>query len=124
MILERTLEFQGSKGRARLRAMFDSGAIYSRIHPDKASELEQLVPLPKPLGLETANADHFVRVTHAIRLAFYLNDARLTDEFMLVPGLSEEVIIGATTMQKWRITLDFDNDQIHVDPHATKLKLV
>jgi hypothetical protein len=124
MILERTLEFQGSKGEARLQALFDSGATYSCMHADKASALEQLIPLPKPISLETADAEHFVRITHRVTVDFYLNDVRLTDEFMIVPGLSEEVIIGATTMQKWRITLDFEHDEIHVDPRATKLKLM
>jgi hypothetical protein len=43
---------------------------------------------------------------------------------MVVPGLSEQAIIGATTMQKWKIKLDFEHDQVTVDPRAAKLKLV
>jgi hypothetical protein len=47
----------------------------------------------------------------------------LSDEFLVVPGLSEEAIIGATTMQKWRIKLDFGHDQLFVDPRVAKLQL-
>ena len=42
-----------------------------------------------------------------MRLDFEINDVRLSDEFMVVPYLSEEVIIGVTTMQKWRIKLHY-----------------
>ncbi|HEY0548725.1 MAG TPA: hypothetical protein VGF13_03930, partial [Verrucomicrobiae bacterium] len=58
-----------------------------------------------------------------VRLEFYLNDLRLTDEFLVVPNLSEEVIIGATTMQKWKIKLDFEHEQIITDPRAARLIL-
>ncbi len=42
----------------------------------------------------------------------------------MVPGLSEEVIIGAATMQKWRLKLDFENDRVIVDPRVAKLILI
>ena len=37
----------------------------------------------------------------------------MSDEFSIVPGLNEEAIIGVTTMQKWRIKLDFEHDTVH-----------
>ncbi|MBK8737744.1 MAG: hypothetical protein IPL98_18230 [Saprospiraceae bacterium] len=48
----------------------------------------------------------------------------LSDESLVVHGLSEEVIIGATTMQKWRIKLDFEHDTVVVDPSVSKLQLI
>ena len=48
----------------------------------------------------------------AIRVDFYLNDVLLSDEFLVVPGLSEEVIIGAATMQKWRIKINFEHEDL------------
>jgi hypothetical protein len=57
-------------------------------------------------------------------LDFFLDDVHLTDEFYIVPGLSEEAIIGATTMQKWRIKLDFETDQPIIDPKVAKLILI
>ena len=43
---------------------------------------------------------------------------------MLIPDLSEQVIIGAATLQKWRIKLDFERDQVIVDPRVTHLRLL
>ena len=42
---------------------------------------------------------HYIEVSQGVRLDFYLNDnVLLSDEFLVVPGLSEDVIIGAATM--------------------------
>lgn len=57
-------------------------------------------------------------------LDFYINDVLLSDEFLVVPGLSEEAIIGAATLQKWRIKLDFEHDKVFVDPKVAKLQLI
>ncbi len=54
----------------------------------------------------------------------YLKNFRFSDEFMLIPDLSEEVIIGAATLQKWRLKLDFESDDILIDPRVTKLRLL
>ena len=58
-----------------------------------------------------------------MRADFYFEDIRLSDEFMVVPNLSEEVIIGANTMQKWCIKLDFEHYTVIVDPKVAKLIL-
>jgi hypothetical protein len=43
---------------------------------------------------------------------------------MLIPGLSEPVIIGAKTLQAWRMKLDFEHDEVVIDPRVTKLRLM
>ncbi|MGE9312806.1 hypothetical protein ACLOAU_14245 [Niabella sp. CJ426] len=40
----------------------------------------------------------FIEVKYAVRLDFYINDVLLSDEFLVVPNLSEEAIIGAATL--------------------------
>jgi hypothetical protein len=47
----------------------------------------------------------------------------LSDEFLIVLGLSEEAIIGVATMQKCRIKLNFEHDSVEVDPNVAKLIL-
>lgn len=123
-ILERKLAFQGAKGDADLEVLFDSGATYSCIHPDVAEALETLLPLRKPVDVETASQGTFIRIENRVVLDFYLNNLRLSDEFMVVPGLSEQAIIGAATMQKWKIKLDFENDEVITDPRVARLRLI
>jgi hypothetical protein len=124
MIIERTLEFRGSKGRANLMALFDSGATYSCVNASDVDGLANREPLPDPIDVETASDGNFIRIVDRVGLDFYVDGLRMTDEFMVVPNLSESVIIGATTMQKWKIKLDFEHDTIILDPRVAKLKLV
>lgn len=66
----------------------------------------------------------FSEVKYAVMLDFYINDVLLSDGFFVVPDLSEEVVIGAATLQKWRIKLNFEDDIVEVDPKVSKLQLI
>ena len=124
MNIVRTLHFEGSKGEAELASLFDSGSTYSCIHPDFARQLATLEPLPKPQNVETAAKGHFIRIEERVNLDFYLNTLRLSDEFVVVPNLAEQAIIGALTMQKWKIKLDFEHDEIITDPRVGRIILM
>jgi len=43
---------------------------------------------------------------------------------MVIEKLSNGVIIGAKTLQAWRLKLDFESDEIIIDPKVTKLWLL
>lgn len=122
-IIKLPLRFEGSKGERILYALFDSGANLSCINEEYAIQLANLEAFLHPRKLATASEHHFIEISHAIRTVFYLNDVLLSDEFLVVPQLSEDVIIGAATMQKWRIKLDFEHDTVYVDPKVAKLQL-
>lgn len=115
--------FIGSKGEARLFAKFDSGANLSCINPEYLENLDAPIKLGRIRKVATAAEGHYIEIREAVRLDFYLEDVLLSDEFLVVPGLSEEVIIGAATMQKWRIKLDFEHETVHVDPKVGKMQL-
>lgn len=124
MIIRLPLLFAGSQGEKTLYALFDSGATYSCITEELVKNLAFPEPLHRPLRMATASAGTFMEVKNTVRLDFYHEEVRMSDEFMVVPGLSEEVIIGAHTMQKWRLKLDFEHDQVVVDPRVARLILV
>jgi len=115
--------FVGSKGETTLYTLFDSGANLSCINPDFVEKLEIPVKLGRKRNIYTAAEGHFIEISERVPLDFYLEDVLLSDEFLVVPGLSEEAIIGAATMQKWRIKLDFEHDTVHVDPKVAKMQL-
>ena len=123
-VILKEIELAGSKGRAKVEALFDSGATYSCITRELAEQLGGIVPLPEPLELETAEKGENLTVTERISLDFHLNGYRFTSEFMIVPKLSERAIIGAHTMQAWRFKLDFEIDEVIIDPKVTKLRLM
>ena len=120
MIIKLPIRFEGSKGEKTLYGLFDTGATFSCIHPDYAEVISGPQPLFRPLDIATADAGRYMKITEAIRSDFYINDIRMSDEFYIVPNLSEEAIIGVTTMQKWRIKLDFEHDTVIIDPKIAK----
>jgi hypothetical protein len=65
----------------------------------------------------------YLEIKYRVSLDFYIDDIRLSDEFYLVPTLSEEAILGVNTFQKWRIKLDFETDKVLVDPKVAKAML-
>jgi hypothetical protein len=123
-VIKIPLLYVGSKGEKQLYTLFDSGANLSCIDRAYLANLETPISLGRVRKLATASEGHFIEINERVTLDFYINDVLLSDEFLVVPGLSEEVIIGAATLQKWRIKLDFEHDTVEVDPKVAKLQLI
>ena len=123
-IIKTPLLYAGSQGEKNIYTLFDSGANLSCIHPDQLEDLENPSQLGRIRMIGTASVGHYIEVTQAVRLDFYMDDVLLSDEFLVIPGLSEDAIIGAATMQKWRIKLDFEHDIAIVDPKVAKMQLI
>ena len=122
-IIKLPIRYEGSQGEKILYTLFDSGATSSCISADYVRGLSKLDRLRHTKLVSTASEGHFIEIKHRVTLDFYIDDIMLSDEFMVVPGLSEEAILGVTTFQKWRIKLDFEHDTVHVDPKVAKLML-
>ncbi|MDT7892922.1 MAG: retropepsin-like aspartic protease [Armatimonadota bacterium] len=123
-ILVKQVTLRGDKGQVELDGMFDTGATYSVIRKDIAEQIATVIPLDEPIVLRTAEQGRQLTVTHRVVLTIWLNGYRLSDEFLVLEGLSRPVLIGAATMQKWRIRLDMANEEVIVDPTATELWLL
>lgn len=123
-IIKQPLLYVGSKGEKKLNSLFYSGANLSCINPKHLRGLETPVSLGRTRLISTAAESDYIEIKARVSLDFYMDDVLLSDEFLVVPGLSEEVIIGAATMQKWRIKLDFKRDQAIVDSKVAKMQLI
>lgn len=123
-IIRYPLLFRGTKNDKYLYGLFDSGANLSAIRKDLAEQIDVLIKLREPIRLATANSNDFMQVNYKFVGEFFLNDVQLSDEFLVLEDLSEEVIIGAATMQKWRMKLDFEHDTVSVDSKVAKLQIV
>ncbi len=122
-VIEKKIKLVGSKGEKEVLALFDSGATYSCIHPELAEQLEVLIPLPRGFEFETAEKGKKLKAKSHVSLIFYMNGDRFSDEFMVIEGLSDQLIIGAKTLQSWRMKLDFKQEEVIYDPRVTKLRI-
>jgi predicted aspartyl protease len=123
-IIQKKIRLEGSRNSEEVDILFDSGATYSVIQPELADRLGIGEPLPKPMEFGTAAKDRILRADRMIHLNFYLDGYQFADEFVVIAGLTEPVIIGAGTLQRWRLKLDFEHDQILFDPRVTQLKII
>ncbi len=123
-VIKQSVLYLGLKGEKKLYTLFDSGANLSCINPEFLKGIETPTGLGVIRKLATTSEGRFIEIKEAVRLDFFIDDILLSDEFLVVPGLSEEAIIGAATLQKWRIKLDFENGKVIVDPKVAKLQLI
>ena len=89
-----------------------------------AERLMHVEPLRRPKELGTADGNTTVWVTVRVALDFELDGVVLSDEFMVVPNLRREVIIGVSTMQKWRMKIDLEREELLLDPRVGELWLL
>ena len=126
-VLEHEVTLIGSKRSARCRAHFDPGATYSIIRRDIAESIASLEALrdPEDWIFETARAGDLIQALYRVTLNFRFDDsrARFSDEFIVFDACSEEVIVGAKTMQAWHIVLDFQAGTIVYRKTAERLRI-
>jgi len=123
-IITERVRLVGSRGKHETEGLFDSGASYSFVRRDIAERLATLEPLPQPMSFEMAQQGAALTVRERVVLDFWIDGYRFSDEFFVVDNLADELAIGATTMQKWRLKLDMEREDIIIDPSVTRLRFV
>lgn len=123
-LLVKRLKVEGDRGETELEALFDTGATYSFIHKEVAERVASVLPLPRPKLFELAEKGKTLEARERIIIDIIVNGITISDEVVVIEDLSEELILGASTMQKWRIKLDLENERVIIDPRAVRLKLV
>jgi uncharacterized membrane protein len=123
-IITKRVRFVGSRGEHETEGLFDSEANYSFVRRDIAERLATLEPLPQPMSFEMAQQGAALTVRERVVLDFWIDGYRFSDEFFVVDNLADELAIGATTMQKWRLKLDMEREDIIIDPSVTRLRFV
>jgi hypothetical protein len=69
-----------------------------------------------------ADGQEAFTVNQAIPLNVDVDGTRLMFTFFVVDDLAEELIIGADMMQRWKISLDLDNEVVSIDPRALYMR--
>jgi len=121
-LIYKVVKVSGNKGSKEVRVLFDSGASESFIRADIAKGLSSPARLPNPKTFEMGRGT--LKVNRAMLGDVQLNGATLFATLLIVPNLTEELILGADFFRRWKIRLNPENEEIIFDPNALKLKLV
>ncbi len=62
-------------------------------------------------------------VDEVITLDIIVGDVTVFFTVYVVDELAEEMIIGADMLQRWKIRLDPEQEQVSVDPQALRLRI-
>ncbi len=121
-LIYKNLKLQGHQGRRIVNTLFDTGASQCFVRKNIAQEIAALSKAPVEMRFETATG--IMETDELIFAQVRINGHQLFGTFIVVPELSEELILGADFFQRWKITLDPENEEIAIDPNALKMKLV
>jgi len=121
-LIIKKLRVAGDKGERRLQVLFDTGASASFIRRDAVDKIATTLKLPSPETYTLGDGVGKLRVNETVVLYVYIDGVRISDNFIVAPRLSDEVIIGANTLQKWRIKLDLENEKVIIDKRMAGLK--
>lgn len=80
--------------------------------------------MPRLLKFDTARDGIKLEAKERISIDFFINGDRFSDEFIVIEKSSDKAIIGAATLQKLRMKLDFEHNAIIYDPKVTRLRIV
>ena len=123
-IILKTYTVTGNEGSAQLRALFDTGADLSLVRRDLAEPLGTITPTGHSLRMEMADGEGTFSVEEIIHLFVEIGDAQVFFPFYVAESLAEEMIIGADMMQRWKIKLDPEQEDIlPIDPRVLRLRV-
>ena len=112
----------GNRRSDTVRVLYDTGAGASFVRRDIAEPLGNIDSSPVPIRFVMANRQETFIVEHVINLAVDIDGAPLVYMFYIAEDLAEELIIGADMMQRFKITLNMDNESVSIDPRALYLR--
>ena len=122
-LIVKKLKVAGDKGERRVQVLFDSGAGASFIRRDVAERIATTLKLPSPKTFTLGDGVGRLRVNETAILYLYIEGVEISDNFIVAPRLADEVIMGANTMQKWRIKLDLEDKRVIIDKRMARLLL-
>ncbi len=123
-IISRAIKIIGDKGEREVNALFDSGASASFIKHDIVKEVATIIKMPRERGFTLGNGEGTLRTPYVTNLDFNIKDWTIFDRILVVDKLGEELIIGADIMQRWKMKLDFEKEDILIDPKVFDFKLI
>ena len=99
---------------AHVRAVFDTGAHISIIREDRLPKGTNVERRKNPIRLRTAGRGGTLEVVGGVILVMTIEGRMIQDEVQVSPDLSQEMLIGAKTMQAWDITIRNENGNTQV----------
>lgn len=113
---------------ATVKAVFDSGSFYTILREDRVPSSASIVRGKSPRMLRAAAKGSQLAAIGEVSLVLTIGNRQIDDVALVSPDLSQEMIVGAGTMQKWDISIVNRNGHTEVtvgrdmhDPDITEV---
>ena len=110
----------GTRRSDTARILYDSGASASFIRRDLADLLGDTGPTVNPLRFVMADGQELT-ADQTMNLEIEMNGITVEHRFLVLDDLPEEILVGSDLIQKWKISLDLENETVSIDPRALYL---
>ena len=88
-----------------VQAVFDSGSFYSILREDKVPAGAPVIRRAHPRTFRTAARGSALAATGELPVVLAIGDREIDDVVLVSADLSQEMMVGAGTMQKWDISI-------------------
>ena len=123
-LIYKEITIAGDQGSKKVMALFDTGASLSLIRRSVLQGVGTEVKMPRSVVFQLGDGEGQVTTENWVPIFMTVKGVDISDNVVVVDKLAGELIIGAGTLQKWRIKLDLENDDVLIDPRVTELKLI
>jgi hypothetical protein len=96
-------------------AVFDSGSFYSFLREDKAPRGAYVHGYATPRAFKVAGKGARLIATGGLPVILTIGDRMVDDVVLVSPDLSQEMLVGCGTMQKWDISIVTRNGRTEVN---------
>lgn len=114
-IIEQRLKIKGDLDSKDLDVMFDSGASMSVIRKDIAKKICGINYFDKPKTMILADGKTKIKAIGTCDFITEIDGCEIDDNMRVVDNLSKDMIIGASTLQKHKIKMIFDEKGDRLD---------
>lgn len=123
-IIKKSIQIIGNKGEVEIIAVFDSGSHYSLIKKPFAEKIATVEELSEKIIGRMADGKTPMTIKYWLNGPVFavINGYNIgVHELLVAEELSDELLIGAFTMQAWHITLDMEKEDIIINPDRYEL---
>jgi len=116
-VIVKPTPIRGNRGETIVHACYDSGSGVSLLRRDIADRVGS-APLPAPRSFGLADGERRVEAQEEATLDVTIKGVVVFYTFYVVEQLSDDMIIGSDMLQRWKIELDPENEDVDIDPNV------
>jgi len=122
-LIIKKVKIAGAKGSATVEALFDMGASACLIKRSLAEKVATITTIPKKWRFTLGDGQGTLQTNEFVQLVITIKKTDFFHPAVVVDRLADDLIIGADFLQRWKIKLDPEAEEVIIDKKALRLLL-